>query len=253
MARWITLNKKEGDQVFFADGTPFAVGQRARMGLGEIELRNTKKAGLHVVRLSGSGHFSYSLKLTREGEYRLGPSYGHRVRTPEEETDPIKRILREMGIPISQLRRMEEGEPLETSEYSCDIWRAYPHGTSTHRWETDGKIEVVTEDRRSMRHVNQYCGDEISRTVRIREATYAISSGSYVQMNSAIVTRLWEVVVWPNCDPTTLANALASIVYGDGADAEYVEVLENFEAARRWVAKKFEIAPHRERRGVRAV
>ncbi len=243
MACWITL-KKEGNQVFFADDTPFVVGQRVGMGLGKIELRNTPKAGLHVVRFSGSGHFSYSLKLTRDGEYRLGPNRGHRVVTPSEETDPIKRVLREMEIPVSKLRRMNEREALPISTFSCDIWRAYPEGTTNNYYITDGREETKITSYKDMTPVNQHCGPEVHEAGYIANATYAIEVVKRVHMNSSIGTYIGEVAVWPTCDPTILANALAPVVYGDGADAEYVEALKNFEAACRWIAKKFEIAPH---------
>ena len=161
--------------------------------------------------------------------------------------DPISRVLREMGIPNSLLLRMEEGEPLETGEFFCDVWRAYPPGTSTRRWETDGRVKVLHEERNSKRHINQYCADEVRRSIRIAGASYAISCGHYVEEGGAIVGRVWWVAVWPNCDPKVLKEALAPIVYWEGADGEYPAALKDFNAARRWIAKRFKISPHPEK------
>ncbi len=226
---------------------PFNVGQNIKMGLGSIELRKTQKAGLHVVRLSSGGHFKYSLKLNREGTFRLGPDHGYRVVAPEEEKDPIKKILREMNLPISKLRIMGAGETLEISTYSCDIHRAYPDGTETNEWKTDGKEQTEVDSFVDMRKVNQYCAPEVSAKGTIAGATYAVEVVQHAH-NSNIGTYIGKIVVWPNCDPRMLANVLAPIVYdGKEADADYPEALKNFEAAQKWIAEKFKIEPHEEK------
>lgn len=243
MARWITI-EKSGNAVRFEDGTPFTVGQRVSMGLGSIELRDTKKAGLHVVRLSSNGHFSYSFKLKRDGQYRLGPNRGHRVVTAAEETDPIKRVLREMDIPVSKLCRMEAGSALPISTYDCDIRRAYPSGTTTNWYLTDGKQTTEVTSSKDMTGVNQFCGPEVSEVGAITGATYAIETVRRVHMNSCIGRYIGTVAVWPGCDPKNFADVLAPLVYGEFADAEFPEALKDFETAQRWVAERFEIATH---------
>lgn len=58
-------------------------------------------------------------------------------------------------------------------------------------------------------------------------------------MNGSRWSRPGQVVVWPHCDPTKLANRLASTVYGVGADAEFVEVMNDLEAAKEWVRRRY--------------
>ncbi len=235
MAKWIEV-QKSGTVVKMADGTPLAVGQQVSMGLGSIELRNTERVGLHIVRLSGSGHFKYSLKLSRDGNYRLGPDRGHRVVTPSEETDPIKRILREMDIPVSNLIRATE-PTLEVGERWYDNDHC-PNGRPTKRWITDGRKTEVNSETREQPH-GYFGGGGYDNSV-IEGASYAVCVDSGRYMNGCDWTRPGRIVVWMHCDQAKLANVLAPIVYGSGADYEYVKALMDSEAARRWIAEKFE-------------
>ena len=249
MAKYIDIKLGADGTVSIVDNgaeMPFNLGQQVSMGLGSIELRNTKKAGLHIVRTSSSGHFKYSVRLNREGRFRLGPDRGFRVVSPEEENDPIKRVFREMDIPMSKLRQMSEGEVLKISTYSCDIDRAYPDGTEINRFVTDGTENTKEVSSRDMTSVNQYCGPEISEAGTITGATYAVEIVRHAH-NQYIGKYVGEVVVWPSCDPAVLADVLAPVIYGESADREYPMALKNFEAAQRWVAKKFEIVPHPEK------
>ena len=99
---------KKGEQVFL-EQEEWKIGEEFNMGCGSVELKKTKKAGLHVVRYSGSGNFTYVLKLHKDGDYILGANYGHRKKSPEEEKEPIKRVLRELEIPLSVLTESDDG------------------------------------------------------------------------------------------------------------------------------------------------
>lgn len=238
MAKWTEI-QKQGVEVRFVDGTPFAVGQQVSMGLGSIELRNTQKAGLHVVRLSGSGHFKYSLKLSRDGNYRLGPDRGHRVVTPSEEADPIKRTLREMEIPVSNLVRATEPS-LQIGERWYDNGHC-PNGRPTNRWITDGRKTEVNSETREQPH-GYFGGGGYNNSV-IEGASYAVCVDSGRYMNGCGWTRPGQIVVWSHCTPTALASALASILYGDGADAEYLDALKDCVAASNWIAERYSYCP----------
>ncbi len=201
--------QKNGNEVRI-DGTPFAVGQRVPMGLGSIELRYTQETGFHVVRFSQSGYIKYSLRLSRDGErYRLGPEYGHRIITPSEETDPIKRILREMDIPVSRLERTSE-PTLKVDERWYDN-RHCPIGLNTNQWIHDGHETDVSSEIREQSH-GYFSGGGYD-IFTIEGASYAIriDSGRYM-MNGCDWSRPGKIVVWPHCDANTLANALALIV-----------------------------------------
>ena len=139
----------------------------------------------------------------------VGPRYAHRVVNPADEVDPLKRVLRERGIGLSQVKWMEQGETLEVSEFSCDIQRSYSAGTSTRRWKTDGKVEVAGENVKFSPQTNQYCGPEAHSSIRIIGGSWAVASGQYVQVNGLITSRIWEVAIWPGCDPAKLAEALS--------------------------------------------
>jgi hypothetical protein len=209
MAVWVTIEKR-GGAVYFEGGEIFEMDIPYSMGFGSVELRNTKKAGLHVARFSGSGRFTYSLRLTKNSFYRLGPDYGHRVIPPEEEKDPIKRVLREMKEPISKLIRMPEGEVLNISTFSKDIWRACPEGERTNSFTTDGHEETEITGYNSLEDVNQYASPEVWRSGTISGATYAIDVVEQVHLGG-VYPHIETIYVWPNCDPVKLKEVLESL------------------------------------------
>ncbi len=190
-------------------GDTIANGRLVRYasGIGYFKLSEDGKT---ITRFSGSGRKSWSYTFKKPGEYRVGPRYAHRVIKPEDEPDPIKKVLREEKVGLSKVRWMKKDEILESFEFFCDIRRAYPPGTSTRVWKTDGKVEVLHSEVKSMEHINQYCDPEVRCSVKITNATYAICVGNYVQMNGVVVKRLWEVAIWPNCDPQQLKKILES-------------------------------------------
>ena len=197
----------DGNTVTFADGTMWSIGETVPCGMGSLELRHTKRAGLHIVRLSGSGGFSYSVRLRQSGEYRFGPSYGHRVKTPAEEKDPIRRVLRELDLGVKILMR-ETAESIFVSEHYADLFRAYPEGSTAWRWFTDGDLSRVSEEQ-SWRSQH---AQEIDRMVEITGATYAVRIEDRVMRGfNNVQTRIVEILVWEDCDPAVLRNALKGV------------------------------------------
>jgi hypothetical protein len=211
------------------------VGDSVKSGIGSIELRKTQRAGLHMVRLSGSGGFNYSLPLHRDGTYRMGPSWGHRVKEATEESDPIKRVLREMGIPVSVLKKGEE-QPLSVSSRWYDNHHC-PNGRATTRWVTDGNTSEAREE--ILEQASGYFNGGGCYHYTISGATYAIQvSGGQVHSRSR-EDRPATIVVWPGCDPKKLGDALALIIHGEGADLDFMSALGDAEKARQWVGQKF--------------
>lgn len=227
MSIWMQVKVVAG-HVFFESGDEFVVGSSRKMGMGTIELRETRKAGLHVVRLSAQGRFTYALLLRKDGEYRLGASRGHRVIPPAEEKDPIKRVLREFGVPVSKLR-IADKSTLEVDDRWYDN-SACPVGRKTHRWLTDGEMTqtayIVLERPEGFFHG----GGRTEYT--ISDATCAVCAGG---------GRITDVVVWPGCEPGALADVIAEARYGEGADRDYPAALPDLEAARKWVDDKIGI------------
>lgn len=239
MAHWMTIAKK-GPEVFFKDGKIFNVGQRVGLGMGGVELHLTPKTGLHVVRFSGSGNVNYVLKLTRDGEYRLGPSYGHRVKKASEETDPILRVLRVLGIPVTNFRR--------TSEPTLKISRRWydnahcPNGRPTYGWETDGQVEWGHPE--EMEKPQGYFSGGGSQEGILSGATYAIRIGHSRSMGGCDYNQVEEVIVWPSCEALVLYEALAGEArINDSGVNIILEQLPNLEAARRWVETQYRPDP----------
>lgn len=239
MAKWITIEKR-GAKVFYGDGNEFTVGTSVKVGVGSVELRQTLEAGLHVVRLSGTGRFSYVLRLTKDGEYRLGPKFGHRVKEAVKENDPIRRVLRLADVPVGVLKVMVEGEPLIISTYSVDLDRAYHVGATEWWYETDGKEQTQENSRRKVG--NQFCADEVHASGTITGATYAVCVDRTVLGTGGTRKSISQVAVWPGCDPVKLAAVIAPVVFGDSdADFEFLQALQDLELARAWVAKHYQI------------
>lgn len=235
MTQWTGLTVIGGKVSFSESGAEFAVNQRVPMGNGSIELRKTTKAGLHVVRFSGSDRFVFALRLGKDGRYRLGADRGHYVVEASEETDPIKRVLREMEIPVSKLTVMREGEVLNISTFSCDIQRSYPVGTTTNRYETDGKEQSKPVSERRVPG-SQYCAPEVHAEGKIGGATYAIEIIRRMH-GGGVGIYVGRVIVWPGCDPVALADKIAPFIYGQYADADYPAALKDFETAQKWLLK----------------
>lgn len=223
----------------------YGVGESFSYGssMGSWKILDTPKKGFHIVRLSGSGGFKYAMIPKISGAYMLGPDYGHRVMDPSEEADPIKRILRELGIPVSILELVTEPTLRVGSRWYDDAH--CPNGRDTNRWIHDGKSSDYDSEDLEEAHGhfagggNNYC--------TIEGATYAVNINSGRHMGGRSWSRPGKVMVWPNCDSVVLANALAPYIYGGGADFEYIGALKSFEAAQKWVAKHFKITPHPEK------
>jgi len=199
----VRVSGHQVDELIGDEWRPMPLGQRQPLGLGSVELRRTPKAGLHLVRFSSSGRFKFALPLHRDGVYRVGAEYGHRVVPPSEEPDPIKRQLRLRGIPVSSLLRQSAGEPLQVTRHRADIERACPAGSRRWWWETDGDLAWEIVDQRWTGWA--YTDDSVGE---ITSATWAIELIERVVTNGAIVGRIGRVVVWPDCDPDDLGAAL---------------------------------------------
>lgn len=189
MSKWIEVNVDDNQWVII-DGRPWRIGEEIACGMGSFVLRDTPKAGLHAVRLSGSKRFTYSVKLRRPGRYRLGAEYGFRVKPPEEETDPIKRVLREMEIPLSHLSYRQEvrwGKVLS--------W-------STRRFESleffGAKREIRPQDDGCCQYLVQLPPAACIVVLRVEDNWEPRSQW-----------RLADIVVDKACQPATLRKALA--------------------------------------------
>ena len=213
MSKWQEVAEQDGGVRLAGDnsGKVYMPGEKFSLGMGTIEVRDTTACGLHVARFSSSGKYSWS-QIIRPGErYRLGPDYGHRVKRAEEETDPILKVLRELDIPVSLVKKYSEGQVLGMTEFIRDVFRMN-HPASGHSWKTDGKIQYIGEDRiKSYKDINQHCADDVSREGIIVDPTWAVEIGEYKAMAGGVYERITKIVVWPSCKPEVLKEALISI------------------------------------------
>jgi len=201
MAKWTEVFFTKGRVSWDKEGNyPLEEGIRYPLGLGSIELRETPRAGLHIVRWSSRGHFNYALKLKKEGAYKLGPSYGHRVIPPDEEQDPIKRVLRKYNIPISHLERLESEEQCRALRTVTNIGSCAHEGTTEYYFLTDG--EAICEEERDEGRYYIY---------RFQGSSYVLRMKIYQHL-ACWKHYLDRVVVFPNCTPEKLEAALAKIM-----------------------------------------
>lgn len=234
MSKWYEVEVKENGEVFFSgEISPMAAGEFRPTGLGKIQLRNTKKAGLHIVRFSSGGNFVYSHRLRPENKYRFGPRWAHRIKAVEEERDPIKKIFRLLDLPISLLRA-PIGPELRVEEFHRDVDR-FSHPASTNNFRTDGRREEYT-DRVIKEYPGTHCSPDMESEYKIVGATWAIEEVRKKAMNGGSRVTVSEVWVWPNCTPINLFNALAPYSWRwTSGDPEVNRVIR--EEGEKWVAE----------------
>lgn len=191
---------KMGDQIF-KPGDPIKVSGI----LGYWEVRQTPKAGFHIVRLSSGGNFRYACNFPGgTGEYILGPDYGSRVKDPKEETDPLKKILIELGVNPKTLERFIDGESLHIwvvssclENLSCPTW-------DNKEWKTSGGVFGEWE-------YSDLYGDQVAtRSNTLSEAKWAFEITTRKYSGGKITRYVSRVVVWPSCTEADLRVALAS-------------------------------------------
>lgn len=219
MARWIEVEVYDGQGVVLRngfllmgyapikEGTALPMDTPIGMGVGSIELRNTPKMGLHIARFSGGGRFVYSLRLWPGSRYRLGPDRGHRVVPPREEKDPIKRVLRELDIPVSRLVRTE-APTLEVGErwydnHHCGV------GRDTTEWVTDGQKTLLSTEQWEGAH-GYFAGGGYDK-YRLSEANYVLKVETSRSMNGSDYRRVGQIIVWPTCSPDGLKQGILAL------------------------------------------
>jgi hypothetical protein len=111
----------------------FRSGEWERIHLGE-----TIDIGLHrtiwltstlATCIDSFGRPIYEVRLFEAGQYKLGPNYGYRITSPEEEADPVLAVARKTGIPVTRVAWSESG------------YSRVPIGSSV---VTDGTVDPAT-------------------------------------------------------------------------------------------------------------
>lgn len=102
--KWITLHHTNGRVMYLGrDLTPDPNNKQLPHGDGFLQIRLTSEGKLHVERMKGTpADRVYGVTLQREGRYQFGLNFGSRIKEPEDEKDPLKRVLLELNLPISK-------------------------------------------------------------------------------------------------------------------------------------------------------
>jgi len=191
---------KVGDRVKLFPSDPYSAS---------LEIRNTKKAGLHAVCTSSVSADIYfcHIKLTKDGEYNLVEEWQgerkyrmYRVVKPEEETCPVRRAMRKAKVSLRNLRIVEVrdwGEVLEIR----DILKDTVHG----------KYEEWTTDAPHPRCVGTFQVEDAQEGVlhehaSIEGATYVIVILKEYTDERGYRNSITRVYAKPNCDWEALVH-----------------------------------------------
>jgi len=175
------------------------------MGVGELVLRKTKSGWLGI-RKTSTNKVAYKIHMKKNNIYKLGPHYGHRVVEPSEERDPIKRVLREFGIPIRRLRKGAETERLVIHWKKGGLWK-WNEGACQWTYFHDGAETVVDyrEDNKTQ------FASEITKFIEISDYSYIIEVTERILMGGSIREDISQVIVRDVVEPEKLRKALAEI------------------------------------------
>jgi hypothetical protein len=212
----------DGESLYL-NGDLLQAGDQFALGLGSIEYRDTRKAGKHLVRFSGSGKFSYTLKLRQPGTYRMGARYGHRIKRAEEEPDPVRRLLREFGHSVA---RLEEVDNMEAVEFRSG-GRSCHHASLDHGWydlewvaPAHAIVNVVEEGARAPAdHINEHHrGCKVSPDTVCISGALAAGQFRYRRYMNGCVYRTMDRLVVERNAPREEAAAQMRVVLNHPAD-----------------------------------
>jgi hypothetical protein len=233
--RKVTKAKVNGQMVVrFADETgneAMRLGDIVSMGQGTIQLRHNGQ--FEIIRRSKDGDVTYRIVLEREGDYLLGPNHGLFLLPWREEQDPLKRLLRRLEIPFGHVSSMAKNSPLTIFEKDGNHWDRFSWSSS---FLTDG-TKVLSG------------GEEAERQGNIAAATYAVQVKECGGSSGDTHRRkfIGHIYLWPGCDLSVLASVLADVKYGEHnepTDAGFLDALDYFDAAQKWVATHYTISSH---------
>lgn len=117
-------------------------GDSIPMGRGRLNFIS-EDGKLFLERKTVSSRGGWKLCLHTAGRYKVGSRRGHYVKPAELELDPLKKVLREMEIPIKALRPFEGDVKLElqTSVKTCSWHEGVHEGYFTDGFSTDDMAE----------------------------------------------------------------------------------------------------------------
>lgn len=180
------------------------VGTPIRHGLGSLIIHRPRRGKVTVEKLSRSGAVSYTTVIpTRKDAlwvFKAGRAF--RVVTPEQEKDPVRRVLRTAGVSVDVLR------VVDAIDITVDMYGACRHMIDPSATVVlyDGTVEEIKPSGPvSYGHQGEGCLVGLPGKDRFTGGTYVIDSVAHSRRRNEIV----EVLVTRDVDPVKLADALA--------------------------------------------
>lgn len=185
------------------------------MGQGSLTLKKSFSCSAHqveAVRKGAKGRTTYSLIMGLGERYKVGTKFGHRVKPPEEENDPIKRILRKFNIPVGDPKVFEGAVERYLDVMNCESESVYCPGAGDYwdNWEYKWVIK----------HDEVFADGDIEGEEEIDFLLYY--GGSFTISNASVIVichirqveeepeQRWisEILIKDGCDPEVLKRQL---------------------------------------------
>lgn len=200
---WIVLEAtRDGVNV---NGTIYKADSEIADSNGYWQIRHTPFFGLHVCRFenprppANTATLRYTVRLRSGCKYRLGPVYGHRIVTPEEERDPFMKVVRKHRISKHRVAQVNENDPVEYREIRRDLTNT-PRGTR--------RVVVITDGVKESGDDVQYASSFVTGGTFVMQVMY-ISNGDNT---SAIVIE--KLVVRPSVNLRYIDDKLTEVLEG---------------------------------------
>jgi hypothetical protein len=202
------------------------------------------KGVLHIK--SGSGarareiwHFSVEQSKGSDILFKntTGTAFCYTQRSPEQETDPLRKVLRLLSLPTTIIHYHRAGEEIELkgtwAHVDCNI-----HNARSSVLKTDATNPIVEGQHR--KGPGYYKEEDWS--IRLTDAAYAVIVGQSTDADARISRRIWEIHLWGQPDIAPVAKVVCEWMRGAGASVEMLQAERGGKAQRLdWVAKN--IAP----------
>lgn len=200
-----------------------SIGESIGMGNGSLRITWNEKDGIVAVRENASGEHVYDQPIREGREYRFGPFFAHKVVGAEEESDPIKAVLRGFDIPIGRLEYFGKGDDIslrlhcyvEEMDYRDGYSSAVGLGLKkTHETVfTDGAIRERSSEDVSFGY--GYYDDIV-----IAGAEVVITARRFQFEDDPESHFLNQVMICEKCSPDTLRKYLAEAVQSTVSSVE---------------------------------
>jgi len=209
MAQWMDIQISNGQVLF--NGKPVADGETFNLGLGSIRLFFPRDQVVQVVRYSNTGREKYRRNIYCNGNWRIGADRIYRVIDPEEETDPFRKLLRQMKLPVAMLHHHEEGEKVHLQGKWVYLHCHVPNGVSSFLM-TDSQEPI--QEGELLKKRNTFYKEQGWSAV-LSNTTYAVVLGEKANSSGRIYRRVWELHVWGDPDITPVADLIGKWMRGE--------------------------------------